>query len=440
MTKVLFINPTSISRDALPIPPLGILYLAAYIRQRGYTEIKVIDNNYSNLTLEELKVEILNYDVICVTGTTSQYPQAQSISRIAKSQNKISIIGGPHASALPEETLMKSDFDYVVLGEGEVSLYELLLAIHGKKQFDYVNGIAFIKGYEPYISKERELIDDLDILPFPARDLIPIHNYGNISLKRFNGRYTHVMSSRGCGSKCTFCSSPSMWGRPRFMMAKRVFSELLHINREYGISNIHFQDDNFTAERQRVIDICQLIINSGIEFKWSCQARPDKIDFELLQQMKAAGCVQIEYGVESGDKEILKRSKKGYTKEQIRNSFFLAKKAGIATYGFFIVGLPGETIMSCIKTIFFAKQLQLDGCFWSVLTPYPGTEIYSKKLVNILKDDYCFWLYKKPVVMTGYLGPRLLSIMRWIADKSTNGLFNNGTYIYRRNLKMRKIS
>jgi len=237
-----------------------------------------------------------------------------------------------------------------------------------------------------------------------------------------------MMSSRGCGSKCTFCCSPVMWKCCRLASAKRVVEEMIFIYDTYGIKNIHFQDDNFTILKSRVLEICDLILDSGINFKWSCQTRPTAVDAEVMSKMKEAGCVQVEFGVESGDDKILKMAKKKYTTKQIKRGFDLAKQAGINTYGFFIVGLPGESIASWIKSIVFAKKLNLDSAVWTVLIPYPGTEIYNKGLVEVLDYDYANWLYKRPIIKSGMFGPRLLSGMRWIADKVVNGLFNSGTY------------
>jgi radical SAM superfamily enzyme YgiQ (UPF0313 family) len=427
-SRVLFINPASVNKDALPIPPLGILYLAAYIRKAGYNDIKVIDNNFYNYPLERLECEIKNFDVIAVSGTTSQFAEAKEISRIAKKHNKISIMGGPHATPLPEETLESSDFDFVAIGEGEITLKKLLLTIESTQSYDKVKGIMFKKNGIIVKTSDREFIKNIDEIPFPDRELIPLLEYGDKELKRFEGQYTHMMTSRGCGGKCIFCSSPLMWRYCRLMSAERVFEEMMEIHKNYGITNIHFQDDNFTLQKKRVDTLCDLIIGSEIPFKWSCQARPDRVDEELLRKMKRAGCVQIEFGVESGDPEILVTANKKYTKEQIKKAFHLAKKVGIKTWGFFIVGLPGETIKSWIMSMRFAKQLRLDGSVWTVLVPFPGTEVFNKNLVKILDLNYTYWLYKQPVIKVNRFGPTSLKIMRRIADKYVNGLFYTGPY------------
>ena len=400
--RILLINPRSKALDALPIPPLGILYLAAYVRERGFKNVKVIDDNRERLPLEILEDEISKADVLGLTGTTSQYPNALKLAELARKYGVKIVYGGSHASTIREN----GHFDYIVKGEGEEAFLSIL---EGKPA-------------------TNTLIKNLDDLPFPARDLVPIREYATRGLKRFNGSYTHMMTGRGCNSKCIFCSSPSMWGSPRLMSAGRVFAEMLNIYESYGITNIHFQDDTFTLSRKRVLELCSLLKGSVIGFRWSCQTRPDMVDKHLLKEMSKAGCVQIEFGVESGDAGLLLTAHKRYDKKQIKEAFNMAREAGINTYGFFMVGLPGETILSWLKTVLFALSLKVDQSVWTVLMPFPGTRVYEEKMVEILDWDYANWLYKRPIIKVGYLRPWMLSGMRKIADMITNGVFNKGVY------------
>jgi anaerobic magnesium-protoporphyrin IX monomethyl ester cyclase len=416
--KTLLINPKSKALDALPIPPLGILYIAAYARENGFRDIRVIDDNRERLPIDILEGVIKWADVLGLTGTTSQFLNAVKLAQIAREHNVLTVYGGPHASALPQESARH--FDVVVRGEGEETFLEILKG----KALSEIRGIAYSNSY----TTERPFIPNLDDLPYPARDLIPICDYPVRELKRFDGAYTHMISGRGCSGKCIFCSSPMMWRYPRLMSAERVFGEMVEVYEKYGFRNIHFQDDTFTLSKKRTLKLCDLIIDSGIDFKFSCQTRPDMVDYPLLKRMAEAGCVQIEFGVESGDSEILRTARKGYTKEKIGKAFESASKAGISTYGFFIVGLPGESIWSWLKSIWFALRLKLDSSVWTVLLPYPGTEVYRRKMVKILEPDYANWLYKRPIIKVGKLTPKILTIMRNIADIITNGLFNKGTY------------
>jgi radical SAM superfamily enzyme YgiQ (UPF0313 family) len=424
MPKILLINPQSINKDALPIPPLGVLYLVAYCRKNGFDDIRAIDNNLLKMSLVELEEHIVKCDIVGVSGTTSQYKEAAEISYLAKMNGKISIMGGPHATAIPERVLKTSAFDFVVVGEGEMTFVDLL---HHISNPDKVKGIVFRRDGQMIRTLDREFAN-VDMLPLPARDLISMFSYGNKELKRFSGEYTHMMGSRGCGSHCTFCSSPKMWKICRFRSADKIFEEMMFLHTRYGIRNIHFQDDNFTIFPARIFDLCARIQNSGIGFQWSCQTRPDRVTKKMLLEMKKAGCSQVEFGVESGDENILNRARKKYNTKQIKKAVDAANEVGINTYGFFIVGLPGETIFTWLKSIRFAKKLKLKNCVWTVLAPFPGTEIYDKGLVKILDKDYTNWLYKRPVIKSGWLGPRVLRFMRWIADRYINGLFNTGAY------------
>ena len=425
--KILLINPKSINKDALPIPPLGILSLAAFAKENGYHNIDVIDNNLKKFSNMHLILNILKCDVVGVTGTTPQYKDAQRIIKLAKLCYKMVVCGGVHATSVPED-MLKIGADIVVSGEGENTFIEILEYMDKKRSLESIDGISFIRDDKIITTKCRNLIKNIDLLPFPARDLIFMNEYGNKELKRFDGVYTHIMASRGCGMHCTFCVSPIMWQYGRFMSAERIFFEMMHVYESYGIKNIHFQDDNFTALKDRIEILCHFIKKSGIDFKWSCQTRVTNVNKGILKTMKGAGCVQIEYGVESGDEKIIKNARKKYTKKQIKYAFKITRETGIKTYGFFIIGLPGENLFTWIKTLIFAKRLKMDSCVWTILVPFPKTAVSQCNEVTIIDNDYANWLYKKPVIRVGILGPRILTVMRCLADKYTNGLFNTGTY------------
>jgi len=425
--SILFINPSS-AAVGLPIPPLGVLYLSAFLRENGYDDLFVVDNNLEGYDEANLEKVILNSDIVCVTGTTAQFSESVTIASLAKKHGKVSIVGGPHATGAPEDMITRAGFDYVVIGEGERALLDLINAITNKTPIDDVQGIVFERNGGVLTTPGRKFIRDIDELPFPARDLVDMRRYGNKEVKRFEGKYTHMMTSRGCGHHCTFCGSPVIWKYCRLTSAPIVFEEMMEVYNKYGISNIHFQDDNFTIHKARAMELCQLMLDSGIDWKWSCQTRPTGVDKELLDRMKASGCVQVEFGVESGDEDMLIRIKKKYTKKQIKNAFDIAREAGLETHGFFIVGLPQETVLSWLKTIWFARQLKLSVSMWTVLLPFPGTEIYNKNQVHIIDKDYANWTYKHPVIRHGWRGPWVLKAMRWIADACVNGLFNTGTY------------
>lgn len=405
----------------MPLPPLGMLWIAAYLRERGI-KVDAIDT-YVDPDKSLLKKKIEWSDIVCVSGTSShQFEHSKNIGALAKSMGKLTVFGGIHATVLPEQS--SEYFDIVVRGEGELTVLEI--SKNYPKDFSHIRGITYKKNGTVYHNSDMPYINDLNSLPFPARDLIPPTKYPYRPLKRFEGRYTSILGARGCPNKCIFCASPAIWKNARMRSADNIFEEMMEIYNNWEIKNIHFHDDTFTLGKERVMRLCRLLIDSKIDFKWSCITRPDKVYFEMLKKMKEAGCVQIEIGAESASPRLLKAAKKNYTPQQVKEAFILAKKAGLTTYGYFIIGLPGETILTWLKSIKFARSLKLDSSVWTVLSPFPGTEVFEKKRVTILKKD-C-WLYKEPVIKVGWMGPKVLKLMRKIADVVVNGLGYHGAY------------
>lgn len=443
--KILGINPGSVNKDRLPIPPLGILYVAAYARKHGFSQWRVIDNDVieDNRPVEHFADQIAWSDIVALTGTTAQCKQAMEIAALAKSMGKLILYGGPHATPAWRETLKMSQVDIVIRGEGEVTFVELLQAIQEGRNLFEVDGLAF-RGPDgiPVKSKNRHRNFSLDEIPFPARDLVPTERYGDRPLVRFSTdeRYAHLMMTRGCTDKCEFCNTPNNWGGPAWRSAENLFAEMMEVYETYDIKYFHFQDDVFTVNQQLVRELCYKLIEvrlrkqEQIRFEWSCLVRPDQVNRELLWLMKLAGCVQIEVGVESGSEELLSVARKRYTKSIIRQAFEDAKWAGIRTYAFFIVGLPGETLETWRQSVEFARELKPDGSVWTVLTPYPGTEIYNKimrgeeKRVEIVDPDWTDWRYKNPVIRSGEFGPDDLMRLRNIANRVVNGSGYHGAY------------
>ncbi len=445
INHILGINPASVNQDRLPIPPLGILYIAAYTRKHGYDQWRIVDNDViENRTVEEFREDIAWADIVALTGTTAQSKQAMQIAALAKKMGKLVVYGGPHATPTWKETLEMSEVDIVARGEGEVTFLELLNALQEGRNLHTVDGLAFRDADGvPVKTKPRHRNFSLDEIPFPARDLVPVEEYGNKPLVRFstNERYAHLIMTRGCTDKCEFCNTPNNWGGPVARSAENLFAEMMQVYERYDIKNFHFQDDVFTVNQEIVRTLCYLLIEvrlrkqSKIPFEWSCLVRPDQINYELLCLMKLAGCVQVEVGVESGSEELLKTARKRYTRSIIKQGVEAAQRAGILVYAFFIVGLPGETMDTWRQTVRFAKELGPDGSVWTVLTPYPGTEIYEKRemlekqnIMKIINPDWTSWLYKTPVVQVGDLTPEMLLRMRNVANRVVNGPDYKGAY------------
>ncbi len=437
--NVLAINPASIGRDRLPLPPLGILYIAAFARQRGYANWRFIDNDVTDhqKTVPELVNDLAWADIVALTGTTAQCRQAIEIADFAKSMGKIVVYGGPHASPTWKETLERVPaIDFVCKGEGEETFTELLDALTTGASLSDIAGLAFRHPQAGIVlPRPRRRNFSLDELPLPARDLLNMEHYGRHPLKRFSGEgfpYVQIIMGRGCTDKCVFCNTPGNWGGPVVRSAANLFAEMLEVYRVYGITMFHFQDDVFTVNRPIVRELCRLLLqeraNGGPCFEWSCLVRPDQFDYELICLMRDAGCVQLEIGVESGSDELLKAARKRYSKDTIRRAFNDAHRAGVAAYAFFIIGLPGETVQTWRESVEFALEIKPSGSVWTVLCPFPGTQAYDQKMVEILDPDYQNWLYKRPVIRVGKLGPWQLQRMRNVANRLVNGRDYTGAY------------
>jgi radical SAM superfamily enzyme YgiQ (UPF0313 family) len=300
-----------------------------------------------------------------------------------------SIVIGPHVTALPGESLKKyPELDYVIIGEAEESLRELIDALEYDKPLDMIRGIGFKKGDGTIcITGNRPPIEDLNTLRYPRHDLLPLDKY---VLPMIGRKYTFVMTSRGCPFNCIFCRSPVMWGKKvRKRSPDNVIGELKEL-KKIGIDNIIFHSDTFTLDRKWTLDLCQKIIDKKLHIRWIANSRANTVDKEMLTLMKRAGCWMIAYGFESGSQEILDQSKKEITIEQIRNAARWTDEAGIKVWGYFIIGLPGETKDTIDQTIRLAKELPLSIANFAIGAPYPGTEFFRIAKANnwLLSEDW----------------------------------------------------
>jgi anaerobic magnesium-protoporphyrin IX monomethyl ester cyclase len=387
-------------------PPLGIAYLAAALEGEEHA-VKIVDAQALGLSVSQIKREIEKSqpELVGVTSTTPTIYEALAVIKAAKEAcpNAFTVLGGPHASFLPFETLREcGHLDAVCIGEGEETILDLVRAIRRKEGLSNVKGIAYRSGDSTARTQPRPLISDLDSLPFPARHLLPMEKYKVLDEKRTIG---HLMTSRGCPFNCTFCSSSLLFGkRLRCRSPENVVDEIEQVISEYNIETIEFADDEFTLNRRRTEDICGEMKRRGVDITWACSSRVDTVSKALLQKMKEAGCYLIFYGVESSSQRILNLIKKGVTVEQIVNAIKWTKEAGIKVLGSFMLGFPDETREEIKRTIKFAKKLQIDYAQFSLVTPYPGTELYntSKSRGLLLTEDWSQYTAGKPSIATKY--------------------------------------
>jgi len=305
------------------------------------------------------------------------------------------VLGGPHVNIYPMETINNKNIDFLVLGEGEALFKDLLDNLENVENLKQIKGLVFRDNNGKVVNTGmRELIMNLDSVPNPRRDLLPYKKYYSIIAKK--NPTTTMFTSRGCPYRCLFCDRPHLGKIFRARSAENVVAELQQIE-HMGIKEVFIYDDTFTINKERVVKICNLILEKNIKLSWDIRARVNTVDKELLRLMKNAGCERIHYGVEAGTEKILKILRKDITLEQIKNAFELTKRAGIETAGYFMIGSPTETMDDIKETIKLAKEIFPDYVHFSVLTPFPATELYFLGLQNgIIKNDYWREFAKNP--------------------------------------------
>jgi len=388
--KVLFLNPPFTDYGGLEghggkALPLNLAYLAAYLRyKRPDIKIEVLDCEALSLRYPEIesKIREIKPDIVGITTPTPAFTQVLEICRIIKSISSdiLTVVGGPHPTAMPLETTAEKNIDISVLYEGEITFAELVDAIDKELPIDKIKGIVFKDGQGKIIQTEpREPIQDLDSLPFPARDLFPLELYFPPPTKRIsNKKAGNMITSRGCCYQCTYCMASFMWQRKvRLRSIKNVVKEIEECLTEYDIGEFNFHDELFTINKKRTIEFCEEVIRRKLDIAWVCMVRVDYIDKETLDWMKRAGCKKIMFGFESGSQMILDLMKKRVSLEKAEEAVRLVKRAGIQTAGNFMFGNIGETEETIRQSINLAKKLNTDTMAFFVASPYPGTEFYQ---------------------------------------------------------------
>lgn len=360
--------------------PLGLLYIATVLSEAGYG-VRFLDLSFRDEIIE-LDDEIRDVDFVGISSSTALFGRAVEVLKAIKKKNPELpvVLGGPHATALPEETL-EAGFDFAVVGEGELTVLALAKVLEKKRMFSVssvaeIPGIAFKAGGKIVVNPRKEFISDLDSIPYPDRSLIDYESYFSAGLKQAG-----VVAMRGCPFHCAYCKpmQEHLFGRKiRRRSARDVALEVDEIARSV-IDRVLFRDDAFTTNSVEWFN------ELGRNFKelktplwgWVCQGRVDQITPELLDAMKSAGLKMIAFGVESGSQKILDFYRKGITPEQTEKAFKLCKERGIATHAFVMVGAPIETWEDVEATIRLIERIQPNSVSPSITTPAPGTDLYN---------------------------------------------------------------
>lgn len=398
--KVLLINPPYPFEES-PTPPFGLITLAAYLLREGI-EVRIEDYIVQPYNRDRVKRVLSEFkpDVVGATAVTMNVKGALRIMRDYKEEDPrlVTVMGGPHVTFDADNILMDHRYvDYIVRGEGEITFTELLRTLESKRDMKTVLGISHRVNGAVAHNEARPLIEDINILPYAARHLVPLAKY------RALGFPINMITSRGCPHKCIFCVGSRMVGRRvRCYDTKRVVDEFEMLSK-MGFRQINVVDDLFTANKKRCMAICDEIVRRGIKHTWGAFARVDTVSRDLLESLKTAGCTILCFGIESGNQEILDRVKKKTTLAKCQAAVDLCKEVGIEPMTSYILGLPGETPETVRQTMDFAKSLSPNYGF-HILSPFPGTEVRDRAAeygMRILTDDWDKYDANQSIADTG---------------------------------------
>ena len=424
-------------------PPLGLLYVAAAVEANSSHKVEVLDADVEGMSYEAIQQEVRqkNPDLVGIYTSSVALSMAYKTAKAVKEVNIniLVIAGGPHAQIYPQETAALPEIDYVILGEGEENVVNLLHCLEQDSDPACLDGIVFQRDGEIIVSPRINWIKDLDALPFPARHLTPFHKYHSLIGK--DNISTTLMASRGCPYRCTFCYIP-FDGKLRLRSVANIIDEIQACV-AMGIKEFFFFDEIFTVNKERVIAICQEIMERKLDIIFDIRSRVDTIDEEVIRHLKEAGCSRIQFGVESASPEILQAMNKKITLEQVYQAFKLAKKYKLATLADFMLGYPGETREQMQKTIELAKKLHPDFVQYAITVFYPATKIYQEAVEQGRVED--LWKrfaqnpdYKAPVPIASDLYSR--EEMVTLLTRAYNSFYLRPQYVWQRLKKVKSWS
>jgi len=385
--KIALIRPPKIQgtlEKSMVQHPVNLCWMAAVLRERGH-EVKIWDYEVEKFSSSGLRRRVLEWApvMIGITSMTANIHSAARIAGIAKlaDPNVVTIAGGPHSSALPERTLLEFPaFDLVVHGEGESTISEIATRVEGNDGFEGVRGVAYRNGDGIKTEPPRELINEMDSLPMPARDLLDLKLYRSASTPGLDATLhygTELFTARGCSYGCIFCAARTIHGsRVRFRGADHVLGEIDQCVERYRFNHFTIEDDTFTLEPDRLEKLCEGFSRLGVT--WDCDTRVDNVSRDMLKMMAESGCRKVAFGVESGSERILRLIGKGITLDQVRDAFGWAHEAGLITTAFFMIGShPSETPEEVEMSLKLMKEINTDLMALAIAVPHPGTRLYT---------------------------------------------------------------
>lgn len=380
--------------------PMGLLHLAAVAEAEGH-RARVVDMPIAEMSIEEYQ-RILDEerpDVVAITTMTATYPNAIECGRRAKDLGSFVVMGGPHVSFDDQSAIKAGACDLVIRGEGEIGFQALLRCLEDGCSLSQIPGGSYLEEAQFVRRPQAPRIRNIDSLPEINYDLVDMKKYVEIEA-------LGVHSSRGCPYTCEFCTIQGQWGRAvTFRSPSAVADELAHLidKFDYQGKEFIFYDDTFTVNRTHVIQICKEIIKRDVSVRWHAMTRVDRVDPELLAEMKRAGCFSITYGIESTEEESLKQMGKGQHFDQVIKSISMAKELGLRVMGYFIIGFPWETREDMFNVVRKMGDLGLDRYGLAMLAPYPGTPYYDQAdrwKITIPDPDWERFNHLLPVIET----------------------------------------
>ncbi|MCA9320647.1 MAG: cobalamin-dependent protein [Planctomycetes bacterium] len=377
--------PASLNKRQGALPPLGLAYVAAALREAGH-EVAMIDAIAENVTREEVKRRILDFktDLVGVTAMTPTFRGAQEAARIGKECGCQTVIGGVHMALFARETLSYDYIDFGVIGEGEEPIVALCKALESGESYEGLPGLAYKTKDGEVVVGPSVLVQDLDTLPFPAFDLLPMDRYSSIIGLN---PVTTMMGSRGCPYLCGFCYKTPSDRKYRRRSAKNIVDEIVHVKENYGVREVMFYDDLMPPNY--IEELCNEILSRGVKIAWEVPQRVNLVNPELLALMRKAGCRMLRYGVEQGDEDMMQIVEKRISKDQVKKVFKWTHDAGIHTFAYFIVGYVGETPATMRATIDLAKELDPRYVMFTKATPLPDTPLFEDAVkAGLIERDY----------------------------------------------------
>ena len=414
-------------------PPVSLLYVGGYLQKKGMT-VKIIDVPMKSIVrnkefyehideeLKKIEQQMINEFKKVKTRTVGiafYTPEYFEVFNLAKAFKEVDpevkiIVGGIHPTFYPEEILAEEGrlIDFAIIGEGEITTYELVKAIkENKENYEDIAGIAYLDNKTNKVKKSdlRALCENIDDISYPAYNLIDMNYYTNASPYAIRGcflRSTYLLATRGCPSQCSFCVAKKLrtytgGGKyTRVRSAESLICEIKELKDKYAIDSFYFIDDLFTINRENVIEFCNEIKRQKISVLWGCSSKVSTLNEEVIRNMAEAGCVQIDFGVERGSDEALQLLKKGITIKKIKDVFRLCNKYKIRTFANFLVNLPEEKEEDLDDIIDLMNELNPEIVSLNIFTPYPGTEIYDNSGYKFSKEEYPILAYATNLIYT----------------------------------------